>query len=203
MAASKPNANARVRFSTSDDLALLPTVLLFAYHTSLLGGASTASCTLQEIYCAPEDIQWVDLSEPPEENSINEIAAFSQDEATSRAVPNIEGDTAPELPRRHVARRKRGQISTADHAFLEKRWKHEQALKDKEVALEEKRIDLERYRLALERKRLQRESEIRMEELRVREDDRREREEQRRTNAAPQSALLESVNKLFDRLKKE
>ncbi|XP_075535656.1 uncharacterized protein LOC142571292 [Dermacentor variabilis] len=46
---------------------------------------------------------------------------------------------------------KRGQGQTTDHDILEKRWRHEQALKDKEVTLEEKRTELEKSRLAPER----------------------------------------------------
>ncbi|KAH6920816.1 hypothetical protein HPB50_028196 [Hyalomma asiaticum] len=160
-------------------------------------GVSMAANLLEEIYCNPEEIEWIDLEET---ETSNEVSAGSPEE-----TPQAETEAAvtPEQPRQQVARRRRGQSQSADHAFLEKRWKHEQALKDKDIAIEEKRIGLERSRLALERKRLQREYQLRMEELRVREEERRERAEQRRTNATQQSALLEIVNKLFDALKKD
>lgn len=92
---------------------------------------------------------------------------------------------------------------TADHEFLEKKWRHEQLLRDKENAIEAKRLDLENSRIALDRERLQQEAALRFEELKAREEDRRDRQEQRRQNSENQAVLLEVLKSVLGQQNKK
>lgn len=108
---------------------------------------------------------------------------------------------------------KKTAAAETDQEFLEKRWHHEQAMKDKECAMEAQKIALKKAELEqkekkwarrfdLEEKRMNAEFRLRAQELEERTADREQRAEQARLQAASQQALLNVIQALAEHIKK-
>lgn len=104
-------------------------------------------------------------------------------------------------------RRTHAADENVDHEFLEKRWRHERELKDKETEVELQRIALQRAQLdanerrsekiyELKRLRLEKEFELRERKLELRSEELQLKDEQNRLLNANQQALLSVLQAL-------
>ncbi|KAH7963648.1 hypothetical protein HPB52_022316 [Rhipicephalus sanguineus] len=130
--------------------------------------------------------------------------------------PDTEG-AAQVVPRR---RRAQAATASADYEFIEKRWRHERALKEKEHALEMERLAVEKLRIErkqqrsekrheLKRERTERELQLREREMEIRQrqlqaqlDEASQREQLSRFHKGTQDAILKIVETICEKLAK-
>ncbi|KAH8040473.1 hypothetical protein HPB51_010710 [Rhipicephalus microplus] len=163
--------------------------------------------------------QGTDIAATPGHSDETTTTANNQwQEASTNAEdrPDTAG-AAQVVPRR---RRAQGVTASADYEFIEKRWRHERALKDKEHALEMERLAVEKLRIErkqersekrheLKRNRTERELQLREREMEIRErqlqaqlDEASQREKLSRFYKATQDAILKIVETICDKLAK-
>ncbi|KAH7957973.1 hypothetical protein HPB51_028041 [Rhipicephalus microplus] len=102
-----------------------------------------------------------------------------------------------------VRRRRRAQAATAstDYEFIEKRWRHERSLKEREHALEMKRLAAEKLRIKRKQERSEKRRELKRDrterelKLREREIETRERQLQAQLDEASQGEQLSRFHK--------
>nr|XP_037275448.1 uncharacterized protein LOC119168146 [Rhipicephalus microplus] len=120
-------------------------------------------------------------------------------EASTNADDRPDTEGADEV----VRRRRRAQAATvnADYEFIEKRWRHERALKEKEHALEMERLAVEKLRIERKQERSEKRHELKRDrterELQLREGESkiRERQLQAQLNEASQREQLSRFHK--------
>ncbi|KAL3203819.1 hypothetical protein MRX96_053160 [Rhipicephalus microplus] len=163
--------------------------------------------------------QGTDIAATPGHSDETTTTANNQwQEASTNAEDRPDTARAAQVvPRR---RRAQGVTASADYEFIEKRWRHERALKDKEHALEMERLAVEKLRIErkqersekrheLKRDRTERELQLREREMEIRErqlqaqlDEASQKEQLSRFYKATQDAILKIVETICDKLAK-